>query len=259
MLTRVNDISMYFEQKGQGVPVILLHGFPLDHTIWEPTVLEMHSEARIIQPDLRGFGLSDAPQGIYSMKQLADDLLGLMDALAIEKALLAGHSMGGYAALSFARAYPERLAGLALICSHASADTAEQQENRRKQADELLRLGPKPLADRMTPMLSADHQYHAEIYRIILRNKPTGMAAALRGMAERSDSTELLPAIDVPSLVVAGLDDQFIPVERARAVAAALPNAELVELAGAGHLAMMEKPVEVASALDKLVLEITNS
>jgi pimeloyl-ACP methyl ester carboxylesterase len=258
MQIRVNEFSMVYEQKGQGLPVILVHGFPLDHTIWEPTVWEMHSESRIILPDLRGFGLSDAPQGVYTMQQMADDLLGLMDALGLEKAVLAGHSMGGYAALAFARAYPQRLAGFALICSHAAADTPEQRANRYAQAEEVLRIGPKPLADRMTPQLSADHQYHAEVYRIILRNKPAGLAGALQGMAERGDSTDLLPSIAVPSLVVAGQDDPFIPAERARALAGALPNAELLELPGAGHLAMMEKPVEVASALDKLVLAITS-
>jgi 3-oxoadipate enol-lactonase len=255
MQKKVGDISIHYIEQGEGFPLILIHGFPLDHTIWETTVREMKSAARVIQPDLRGFGRSDAPDGVYPMRLLADDVAGLMDALGLPSAVLVGHSMAGYLALEFARAYPGRLAGIGLITTQAAADPPERRAARLSQAADLLAHGTKPLADSMTPRLSADHQYHAEVYRIILRNQPLGLAGALKGMAERRDNTDLLPSIAVPSLVIAGLDDQLIPVERSREMAALLPRTELVELPGAGHLPMLEKPVETASAIDRLILE----
>ncbi|HEY3344345.1 MAG TPA: alpha/beta hydrolase [Anaerolineaceae bacterium] len=258
MQKKVGDITIHYVEQGEGFPVILLHGFPLDHTIWEATVTGMKSGARIIQPDLRGFGRSDAPEGVYSMRLLADDVARLMDALGLGMAVLVGHSMAGYLALEFAGAYPERLAGIGLVSTQALADTPERRSGRLAQAEDVLAHGPKTLASSMTPRLTADHQYHAEIYRIILRNQPNGLAGALKGMAERRNNTALLPAIAVPSVVVAGLDDQLIPVERSREMAASLPRVELVEITGAGHMPMMEKPVETASAIDRLVLEVAS-
>jgi pimeloyl-ACP methyl ester carboxylesterase len=192
------------------------------------------------------------------MRQMADDLAGLMDALSLPKAVIVGHSMGGYVTLAFAQAYPERLAGIGFVCSHSLADSPERRAARLAQAEDALLHGPKSLADSQTPKLSADHQFHAVIYRIIMRLKPAGLAGALQGMAERGDTSALLPEISVPGLVIAGLDDQLIPVERSRELASALPHAELVEISGAGHMPMLEKPDQVASALDKLVLEMNS-
>jgi 3-oxoadipate enol-lactonase len=254
----VNGIRFYYTEQGQGLPVILMHGFPLDCTIWEPTVLKMKSAARLILPDLRGFGHSEAPQGAYTLRQMAGDIVGLMDQLGLPKGVLVGHSMAGYIALEFANLYPERLAGLGMVCSQAAADTPERRSSRYAQAEEILAHGPKELANNMTPRLSADHQFHAEIYRIILRNQPRGLAGALKAMAERSDHSALLPTIQTPAVVITGLDDQLIPVERSREMAERLPRAELVEIAGAGHVPMLEKPEETASALDRLVLEVIN-
>lgn len=256
MEIQTNGIRMFTTDKGTGFPVILIHGYPLDHTIWEATIAEMKSGARVIAPDLRGFGASEVPEGPYRMSTLAADLAGLMDALNLPKAVLVGHSMGGYAALAFARAFPERLAGLGLISSQAAADAPERRQGRYDQAASVLQHGPKEVADGMTPKLTADHQFHAEIYRIILRTQPAGLAGALRGMAERVESTTLLPGISVPAAVVVGLDDQLIPPDRSREMARGLPHAELVELENAGHMPMMEKPAETAAAVDRLVFAV---
>jgi pimeloyl-ACP methyl ester carboxylesterase len=123
-------VELYYEEFGQGVPVILLHGFPLNHTIWMPVVERLQSHVRVITPDLRGHGKSPATDGDYSMRLMAEDIHALMNRLDIPKAVLVGHSMAGYASLAFARAYPGRLAGLAMVASQAEADTPEKRQAR---------------------------------------------------------------------------------------------------------------------------------
>src|SRR5512144_1307135 len=120
-------VNLAYEEHGEGTPVILTHGFPLNRSIWYPVVPKLSEKVHLILPDLRGHGQSPVPEGVYSMRLLAEDLRALMDQLNIEKVVLAGHSMGGYVSLAFARAYPGRLAGLALVATQAAADSPERR------------------------------------------------------------------------------------------------------------------------------------
>lgn len=121
--------KLFYEEIGHGNPLICLHGYALDHTIWLEMVEELKSDARIILPDLRGHGKSPAPEGKYSMRVMAEDVLEIMDSLRLERANIAGHSMGGYIALALAEYYPDRLSGLALVASHAYADVPEKRKH----------------------------------------------------------------------------------------------------------------------------------
>ena len=121
----VNGIQLAYARKGTGKPLVLIHGYPLDHTIWNEVAPLLESDFDIILPDLRGFGGSDVVESQYKISDMAADIAGLMDALGIEKAAIAGHSMGGYISLAFARAYPSRVAGLGLIASQALADARQ--------------------------------------------------------------------------------------------------------------------------------------
>ena len=125
----INPVDLFYKEYGQGTPVIFLHGFPFDHSIWEPLVPLLSKDARMILPDLRGFGRSPVTEDIYSMRLLAEDVLHLMDHLKIEKAVLVGHSMGGYVSLAFAHAYPGRLLGLGLVATQAAADGPERRQS----------------------------------------------------------------------------------------------------------------------------------
>ncbi len=149
-------VQLYFEEHGQGIPVVLIHGFPLDHTIWFPLIPLLKEKARLILPDLRGFGKSPVTPGIYDMGLLADDIKDMLDGLNIKQAVLAGHSMGGYVSLAFARCYPERLLGLALVASQAAADTPERRQGRLQTAGEVERTRRKSLAKTMPEKLSAN-------------------------------------------------------------------------------------------------------
>ena len=132
----VNGIDLAYERRGKGNPLVLIHGFPLDHTSWEDVALLLQDDFDLIIPDLRGFGESGSVDASYTVADMADDILGLLNNLGIEKAAFAGHSMGGYVALSFAKAYPQKVSGLGLVSSQALTDSPERKAGRYKTAED---------------------------------------------------------------------------------------------------------------------------
>ena len=249
----VNGNSIAYERRGQGMPLVLIHGYPLDHTIWEQLLPMLEKEFDLILPDLRGFGESDAPGTNFSMADFAADVAGLMDRLNIQKAAVVGHSMGGYVALAFAHVYPRRVLGLGLIASSALADPPERKVARYQEAEHVLAHGVKDVAEGMSVKLTADPHLQASLKELIMRQRPEGLATALRAMAERVDSTPFLQEFDFPVSIVHGLADALIPIERARAVRAAVKKGYLVEIEGAGHMPMLEAPQSTAEALKNLL------
>jgi 3-oxoadipate enol-lactonase len=246
-------VSLAYEEHGQGTPMVLVHGFPLQRAIWYPLLPLLAGQARLVLPDLRGHGQSPVTEGVYSMRTLADDLLALLDLLNIEKAILVGHSMGGYACLAFAHAYPHRLAGLALVASQAAADSTERRQARLLLAREIARKGAGPLAVKMPASLTKRPELAEPLRAMILQTAPKGMIGALKGMAERPDATDWLASITVPAVVIAGDQDALIPPERGALMAQLLGRAGLVEIPAAGHMPMMEEPQAVAQALGELI------
>ena len=248
-------VSLYYQESGSGSPLVLLHGFPLDHTIWDPLLPFLTPQARVITPDLRGHGRSPAPQGSYSMGLIANDVAVLLDRLQIERCVLAGHSMGGYAALAFARAYPGRLSALALVASHASADAPERAQGRLDEAEQVAQAGTAQLVDGMAGLLTADPGLVEPLRQIMARTPRQGVVGALQGMAARKDANDFLAELDLPVLLVAGDQDAIIPLERTRALAARLQRGRLVVVPRAGHMPMLENPQVVGQALLELITQ----
>ncbi len=245
----VHGIDLAYTRRGTGTPLVLIHGFPLDHTSWDKAASLLESEFEIITPDLRGFGQSTTLETPYTVSDMADDLAGLLDSLEIEKTVIAGHSMGGYVALAFAKKYPQRVSGLGLISSQAVADAPDRKEGRYKTAAEVAEKGTVVVANAMTPKLSADVKVQSIVRAVIEKQGKSGVIGALQAMAEREDSMPLLSLFTFPLLLVHGDADLLIPIERAREIKAALPSAKLVELPGAGHTPMMEFPEATADGL----------
>jgi 3-oxoadipate enol-lactonase len=245
----VHGIDLAYTRRGTGTPLVLIHGFPLDHTSWDKAASLLESEFEIITPDLRGFGQSTTLETPYTVSDMADDLAGLLDSLEIEKTVIAGHSMGGYVALAFAKKYPQRVSGLGLISSQAVADAPDRKEGRYKTAAEVAEKGTVVVADAMTPKLSADVKVQSIVRAVIEKQGKSGVIGALQAMAEREDSMSFLSLFTFPLLLVHGDSDLLIPIERAREIKAALPSAKLVELPGAGHTPMMEFPEATADGL----------
>jgi pimeloyl-ACP methyl ester carboxylesterase len=249
----VNGIQLAYDRRGEGPPLVLLHGFPLDHHVWDEVVSLLENTFDVILPDLRGFGESTTVDTPYSMDDYASDVVDLLDQLGIRKAALVGHSMGGYVALAFVRLYPERISGLGLVSSQVLADAPERKEGRHKSAAEVAANGIGSVVEAMTPKFTSDEGLQAYARSAMERQAPAAYIGALKAMAERMDSSPLLSSFNFPVVIVHGGADSLIPIDRAQEVKSALPQAHLVEIPGAGHMPMMEAKEKTAEALKHLI------
>lgn len=267
---RLSHGDLAYIDRGQGLPVLLVHGFPLDHTMWKAQIEALAPPFRVIAPDLRGFGQSSLgeadPQRGISMEQYADELVELLDALgATEPIVLVGFSMGGYIAWQFVRKYAERLCALIQCDTRAAADNNEGRAGRIKMAEKIAEWGSARVAEMMGPKLLSAHaltaqpQLMAELRRVVSRTAPAGIAAAQRGMAARPDAAELLPNIRMPTLVLVGAEDVISTSPEMRSIAAAIPGATFVEIPASGHMTTMEDPAAVNGALIAFLKELANS
>lgn len=252
----VGDIELGVSDRGSGPVLLLVHGFPLDHSMWKAQIEGLSCDFRVIAPDLRGFGSSDAGDRIAPMEQYADDLAGLLDAIGISDPVwLCGLSMGGYVAWQFWRRHRSRLNGLVLCDTRAEADTPDGARTRLESADRVLAEGVDFLCDAMIEKLFApstlrDRPGIVETVRsVMLGTPPEGAAAALRGMAARPDSLELLSQIDVPTLVICGEHDAISTVDEMRGIAHQIAGATFVQIPEAGHLSPLENPQQVNAAI----------
>lgn len=260
MIAHVNGIDLSWDDVGAGVPVVFLHGFPLDRTFWKPQLSALIAQARCIAPDLRGFGDS-TPAAPYSMDQYADDVVALLDHLGIDRAVIAGLSMGGYVAFALWRRHRERVRALILADTRATADSAEGLEKRRALLEVARREGSGAVATRQLPtLLGATTRERnpdvAEWLHLMMAMQPVeGVAGAIEAMMARPDSTPDLATITVPTLIVVGEEDTLTPPSDAAAMAGAIRGARLETLTLAGHLAPVERP----AAFNHIVAEFVAS
>ena len=259
----VNGIELATVDQGSGPPILLVHGFPFDHTIWDAQLAALSGRYRVVAPDLRGFGQSGVTEGKVTMEQFADDLAALLDALEVEEPVaFCGLSMGGYVGWQFWRKYARRVRGLILCDTRAVADTPEAAKGRLRTAERVLREGPGILLETMIPKLFAESTSRGNpllvesVRRVILAAGRQGVAAALRGMAERPDFAGTLGQIACPALVIVGEEDVISPPEEMRSLAEAIPNARLVQIAGGGHLAPLENPRQANAAMLEFLTQL---
>ena len=252
-----DDVRIDVRDDGNGDDaIVLLHGFPLTSEIWNAQIPELSRAHRVIVADLRGMGKSSVADGPYLMETLAGDIAAVLDALAIPRATIVGHSLGGYVALAFARMYSERIARLALVCSRISADTTDRAKHRYELADDADRTGSaSAILDDAIPPLFAQETLHAmpemleNTREIASANTAKGLAAMLRGMALRDPADDIAPDLQMPVLVVAGYSDCLVPLAEAEAMARAFPSARLEVAKASGHLPMLEEPAWMSEVL----------
>ncbi|MEW6434783.1 MAG: alpha/beta fold hydrolase [Myxococcota bacterium] len=244
--------ALHYEERGEGRPLLLLHGFPFSSESFWPQLDSPPEGVRLIVPDHRGFGKSAPGEGVSTMEALADDALALLDALSIPQAIVGGVSMGGYVAIALARRDPGRVKALVLIDTQASADDEAGRARREAVAREVEEKGLGPLAEAMLPKLLApatSADVKARVDRMMRAQSPAATAAASRGMATRTDGRDLLSRFGGPCLIVVGEHDVVTPVDKAKAMAALVPQARLEIVPGAGHLPNLEQPEAFARAL----------
>jgi 3-oxoadipate enol-lactonase len=263
-LVQINNIQLAYTDAGIGRPIVLIHGYPFNRSLWNEQVDVLSNSYRVIAPDLRGFGDSDAAAEPATMNRLAQDVASLMDHLEIPQAVIAGLSMGGYVALAFCKQFPSRVRALILADTRAEADTEEGKQTREQQAEKALSEGMAGIADAMLPKLltpetvSKRPDVVKRVRDMMLKTKPEGAAAALRGMAEREDLTSLLPKISVPTLIMVGAEDAITPVADSQKMSQAIVGSRLVVLENAGHVSNLERTEQFNEALLGFLRESNN-
>jgi 3-oxoadipate enol-lactonase len=265
MKARINDINLAYSDEGQGPPVVFLHAFPLNRTMWAPQVAGLSDRYRVVTIDLRGHGESDAPMWRYTLDQFADDVNGLLEHLSIVRATFVGLSMGGYILFALYRTHLELVHALVLADTRATADTPDAKVARFSMAQIAYRRGASAIADLMLPKLlspaacenRADLREH--VRTIITGNQTSGIVGDLMAMEERPDSTPLLSTISVPALVIAGGEDLASPPEEVEGMAKQIPGSTFVQIPQAGHLSNMENPGAFNAALLSFLTSVEDS
>jgi pimeloyl-ACP methyl ester carboxylesterase len=242
--------------RGSGTPLVLLHGFPLDHTMWDAQLDPFAHRCQVIAPDQRGFGRTPLGRQSLTIEALADDVAALLDAMHIrDRVVICGLSMGGYVALAFQRKYATRVRALILCDTRANADTPAGAADRIALIERVHATGSVAVVDTMLSKLVAapacEQQPHVveRVRQMMLGTAPATMVAALRALATRPDATNHLPHITVPTLTLVGEHDVITPVEVMHAMADAIPNCQRAVIPGAGHMSPMERPAEFTTAV----------
>jgi len=250
---RVNDTVVRYQQSGKGPVALFLHGFPLDHTMWQFQWEDLSDVRTCVAPDLRGFGASATPgPELLTMDQHALDMVDLLDHLDVGRADIIGLSMGGYVALALQALHPERFRSLALIDTRANADDQAARANRDAVAERLVHEGRETWTHTVIPPLigpDASVFVRARLRAMIEGTRYETIVAALEGMKDRPDQTDLLPRIETPTVVICGEHDSLTPPALSRAMADAIPGARLELIPGAGHMSPLERPDAVNAAL----------
>lgn len=249
-----NGANLFYHESGYGLPVVLLHGFPLDHRVWHTQVAELSGMCRVITPDLRGFGHShnNAP---FSIQSLAEDVYVLLSQIRALPCVIGGLSMGGYVALAYERAYASTLRGLMLIDTRAAGDTPEGKAGRDTMIELAKTSGSSGVADKMMPKMLAPASIDgrpelvAEM-KSIMENCPSQTVQhALAAMRDRADFRPTLSRIAAPTLIVVGEADVITPKSEAEEMHKSIRGSTLTVISGAGHTSPLEQPQQVSRAI----------
>jgi pimeloyl-ACP methyl ester carboxylesterase len=278
-------ITTAYDDRGQGDPIVLIHGHPFDRSMWRPQVDEFAGAGsgsgtgsgsgsgpdsspgpgpgwRVIAPDLRGYGESSVVPGVTGLDVFASDIAALLDHLKLDRVVLGGLSMGGQIVMEFYRLFPERVRGLLLADTFPRAETPEGKVSRSAMADRVIAEGMAPYANEVLDKMVAPYNVTAlpdvaaHVLQMMCATDPQGAAAALRGRAERPDYCELLTQVAVPALVVVGADDEYTPVADAEFMHEQLPQSTLAVIPNAAHLPNLERPAEFNDVLRRFLASI---
>lgn len=251
---RCEGSNICYSDQGEGDVIVLLHGFCGSSEYWEKVIPLLTANYRVIAPDLRGHGASDAPLGAYTIEQMADDVLSVLNALEIPDCYLLGHSLGGYITLSFAQRYASRLKGFGLIHSSGYPDSEEAKENRLKSVSMIQNEGIFAFIDQLVPGLFAPGAaplLPERAKEIGYKTPPQGAVGAAMAMRERPDRRDVISATALPVLLVAGAEDSKVSAERTFTSDNA--NITKATISGVGHMSMLEAPEHLVQIIKDFV------
>lgn len=260
MFAFVNQLSLAYNEKGSGIPLLWIHGYPLNKSLWTPQLDGLADITRGLAVDLRGHGESQATSDVYTMDLLADDCAAFLDVLDIHQpVVIAGLSMGGYVSMAFCRRHIGRMAGLILCATRPHADSPEGKQNRTDSVALAQQHGVPAVVSGLKTKLMAPDTYTrqpdlVDTVKAMTESTPLeGVVGDLLGMRERPDSLATLATFELPALILHGAEDQIIPVSEAEEMQAALTNSRLEIIPEAGHLLNLEQPQAFNSAVRKFL------
>ncbi len=240
-----NKKISYFE-KGKGDTIVLLHGFLENKTIWENFVNELAKDFHVVTIDLPGHGVSESLGPVNEISAMADAVNAVLQNLRVIKAIMVGHSMGGYVSLAFAELFQKKTAGVVLFHSHAFADTPDAKKNRERTI-ELIRESRVEFIGRFIPDLfaTANRKRYADRIEELKKDAHSiskeNIISALRGMRDRRDRMMVLRQSDYPVLFIGGRQDKRIPVDKLLAQVKEPSHSELLLLQHTGHMGWLEQ------------------
>jgi 3-oxoadipate enol-lactonase len=248
----LQDAGIEYEIYGHrtGIPVLFIHGFPFNRSMWEPQIDALKNHYYLVSYDIRGHGKSGIGDGQYTIELFVDDLIALLDHLKINRAVMVGLSMGGYIALRTVERHPDRVRGLVLCDTRSEADSNEGKIRRATQAKTLKQSGTQPFAQAFIGGLfyqstfSNQPQVVTSIRSIIEQTSPLSIAGTLIALAGRTDTTSALYSIRVPTLILVGKHDTLTPVSASSAMKEKIPGAEMHIIPHAAHLSNLENTEE---------------
>jgi 3-oxoadipate enol-lactonase len=258
VIAPINGIQLSYDDVGADLPIVFVHAFPLDRSMWAPQVGALVRQGRCIAPDLRGFGTSP-PAPPYSMDQYADDVAALLEALGARPAVVVGVSMGGYIAFALWRRHRAKVRALVLADTRAGADTDEGREKRRRLIEVARSRGSGTVAEMQIGSMVGEttRQRRPEVVetvRAMMAAAPVeGIVGALEAMMARPDSTPTLATIAVPTLIVVGEEDTLTPPADAQAMHAQIRGSRLEVIAQAGHICNLERPAAFTHIVSEFV------
>ena len=257
-IAKLNGADIHYLEKGTGTPLMLVHGFPLDGRMWSTQLNTLALRARVVVPDLRGFGRSPET-GPFTLETLADDVHALAEYLKLGRCVFAGLSMGGYVALAYVKKHLANLRGLILVDTKAEADTEQAKEGREKMIAQARQQGVKPIADAMLAKLipqeaaASRPQLARELRDMMDSQRPATLAHALAAMRDRPDRTDVLSSINVPTLIIVGEQDSITPPDVMRPIHLKVKDSEMLVIPSAGHMTPMEQPMQVNRAIERFL------
>ena len=248
MKVQLNGVSINYAERGlpQGLPLVMVHGFPFNHSMWDDQMMALPQDIRAVAFDLRGFGESEVGDGQYSIEFFVDDLIGLLDHLGIAEAVICGLSMGGYITLRAAERHPDRVRALVLCDTRSEADPNEGRIKRADSVRSVKKNGVKPFADQFVRSVLAPATLERQpaivkrVRSIVEGNTPLAICGALLAMAARTDTTPSLAAIKVPTLILVGEHDKLTPPSAAKTLHERIAGSQLSVIPEAAHLSNME-------------------
>lgn len=263
LMLNINNLNLSYDDVGEGnIPIIFLHGFPFDKSMWAKQLDFFATTNRVIAIDIRGFGKSTDETTPLSIDLFSDDLMVFMNQMKISKAIICGLSMGGFIALNAQARFPDRFEAIILCDTQCIADTIEIKSNRYKTIDEIALNGTLNFNEAFIKKVFCKNSFTnkqeivTQLRSVVMANPEQIVINGLKALAERSETCSTLSEINIPTLIICGREDEVTPLEQSEILHTSIKASALHIIDDAGHVSNIEQPEEFNNEISKFLLAV---